>query len=291
MHHQMSRREFVAVAAAAPFVLSQTPARATLSAQVIVDRIKANVGVEWRAETVDTFKAGDPATITTGVVTTAMATMDVLTGAVKAGANLVITAEPTFYGRGESATPPARPDPVLTAKREFIAKHNLVVWRFSDHWRLRKPDPFAQGLIDALGWSKFKTAADPSRVSISQTRLDSLAAEIKKKLNARGGVRVIGNPQTRVTTIGVLPGSTPIQASLNTLPGVDVVVAGEMREWESVEYARDFVTAGEMKGLILVGRVLSEDPGMNVCAQWLKTLVPEVPTSWMPAGDPYWRPA
>jgi hypothetical protein len=43
--------------------------------------------------------------------------------------------------------------------------------------------------------------------------------------------------------------------------------------------------------MIMLGRILSEDPGMNVCAEWLKTLAPEVPAQWLPAGDPYWRPA
>ena len=44
------------------------------------------------------------------------------------------------------------------------------------------------------------------------------------------------------------PASTPIQAALKMLPNVDVIVAGEVREWESVEYARDKVFAGEKKG-------------------------------------------
>ena len=47
---------------------------------------------------------------------------------------------------------------------------------------------------------------------------------------------------------------------------------------------------GVGKALILVGRTLSEDPGMKVCAEWLKTLVPEAPIRWLPVGDPYWRP-
>jgi hypothetical protein len=94
----------------------------------------------------------------------------------------------------------------------------------------------------------------------------------------------------RVQTLGVLPGSTPIQAALKTLPGVDAIIAGEVREWESVEYARDTLAAGGKKGLILLGRVLSEEPGMNVCAQWVRTLVPELTTTWIRAGDPYWRP-
>ena len=52
--------------------------RSDLTAQRVVDRIKANVGVPWRDTTIDGFKAGDPATSVTGVATTVMATMDVL---------------------------------------------------------------------------------------------------------------------------------------------------------------------------------------------------------------------
>jgi hypothetical protein len=29
---------------------------------------------------------------------------------------------------------------------------------------------------------------------------------------------------------------------------------------------------------------------MQVCADWLKTIVPEVPVRFTSAGDPYWRP-
>ena len=51
------------------------------------------------------------------------------------------------------------------------------------------------------------------------------------------------------------------------------------------------MNAGIGKGLILVGRSLSEDAGMRVCAEWLRPIVRDVPIRWMPAGDPYWRPA
>ena len=44
----------------------------------VVDRIRANVGVPWRSATVDGLKAGDPSTVVTSIVTTAMATVDVL---------------------------------------------------------------------------------------------------------------------------------------------------------------------------------------------------------------------
>ena len=285
---QFSRREFVALAAAAPFALSQKSANdsGALTAQEVVDRIKKSVGVEWKPDTVDTFKAGDPALVVTGVVTTGMATMDVLKQAVTAGANLVITAEPTFYSRADIATP----DPVCAAKSDFINKNGLVIWRFNDHWRLRKPDPLVQGLADVLGWSTLGAAQDQTRVSIPSITLGALASRVKKTLNARGGIRVIGDPETKVERVALLPGATPLRASLDTLPGVDAIIAGEVREWESVEYARDAVTAGSKKGLILLGRVLSEDPGMNVCAQWIRKVVPQLTTTWIGVGDPYWRP-
>jgi putative NIF3 family GTP cyclohydrolase 1 type 2 len=302
---QLSRREFVSIAvggaAAAPFVFSRDTAHAAavVTAQDVIDRVKNNVGVEWKPDTVDTFKAGDPATVVKGVVATSMATMDVLRNAVNAGANLVISCGPTFYAKADTATPPTRrgagpdngdPDPVFAAKIDFIKQNNLVVWRFSDHWRLRKPDPLADGLTAALGWSTFQVADNPTRVSIPAIRLAALSSDVKRKLNARGGIRVVGDPQMKVRTIGLLPGTTPIQAALKTMPIVDLIIAGEVREWEAVEYVRDKVTAGQKKALILLGRVLSEEPGMNVCAQWIRTLVPELTTTWIPAGDPYWRP-
>ena len=98
----LSRRKFVALtvgsAVASPFSRNSELARAHLganreggsagvTAQEIVDRIRKNIGVEWSSETVDTFKAGDPSTVVTGVVTTSMATLDVLQKAVQAGAN------------------------------------------------------------------------------------------------------------------------------------------------------------------------------------------------------------
>jgi putative NIF3 family GTP cyclohydrolase 1 type 2 len=104
-------------------------------------------------------------------------------------------------------------------------------------------------------------------------------------------MRIVGNWQMRVRRIGFLPGSVPIQTTMKVLPGVDALIAGEIREWESSEYARDMVSEGLPRALILLGRTLSEDPGMKACAQWLATVVPDVRCRWMPVGDPYWRPA
>src|SRR5580698_8278893 len=97
--HQISRRKFVALTAAgvatSPLMVRALSMGGAVTAQEIVDRIKKSIGGEWKPDSVDTFKAGDPSTAVTGIVTTALASLDVLGRAVKAGANLIITCEPT----------------------------------------------------------------------------------------------------------------------------------------------------------------------------------------------------
>jgi putative NIF3 family GTP cyclohydrolase 1 type 2 len=296
----LSRRKFVELAAAVPLMARSIGAAVT--AQEVADRIRKNIGVDWNPETVDTFKAGNPSTAVTRIATTSLASLDILNHAVNAGANLIITCEPTFYSKADTPTPPVRrpfgqptaplppgPDPVFSAKDAFLKKHNLVVFRLSDHWRLRTPDPFALGLADTLGWSKL--AGDAKHISIPETSLEAMVAHTKNALKSRGGLRVVGDPRLRVREVALLPGSTSIEASIAALPGVDAIIAGEVREWEAVEYVRDTNDLGGKKALILTGRIVSEDPGMQLCAQWLKTIVPEVASTWISAGDPYWRPS
>ena len=59
---------------------------------------------------------------------------------------------------------------------------------------------------------------------------------------------------------------------------------------QSATYAQDVAFAGLKRGFISIGRVVNEAPGMQVCADWLKTIVAEVPVRFIAAGDPFWRP-
>src|SRR5438046_10622439 len=122
------------------------------------------------------------------------------------------------------------PNPSFTAKNDFIKTNRLFIWRFSDHWRQRTPDPLAIGLTDALDWSKYRAANNPALVTMPATTLDKLVSDLKKKLNVRGGIRVVGDPQLKVQKIGLLPGTTAIQAALKLLPQVDAIIAGEVSE-------------------------------------------------------------
>src|SRR4026209_143762 len=126
--------------------------RPDLTAQLVADRIKSSIGVAWREKTIDGFKAGEPATVVTGIATTVMATLDVLRRAAAAGQNLIITQEPVFYSANDEAGNRAT-DPVYLAKKAVIDQQRLVVWRFSDHWNARTPSEAATALASPLGWT------------------------------------------------------------------------------------------------------------------------------------------
>jgi putative NIF3 family GTP cyclohydrolase 1 type 2 len=297
----ISRRQFAHLTGAS--VATRLTAQGRLTAQQVIERIQKNLGGPWQSETLDGFKAGEPSAAVSGVATTAMATMDVLNRAVREKTNLILTLEPVFFGRTDAAPQTAAPaggrgaagvspdDPVFQAKKDFIQKNGLVVFRFSDNWRNRKPDPFTAGLAQTMDWTKHQAGGDASRFDIPAVTIGALADDLAKRLKARAGIRVVGDRQTSVRRIVLLPGVSALAATVKALPDCDLVLAGETREWESVEYAQDAVAAGQKKGLIMLGRVLSQDPGMNVCADWLKKFVTEVPVRWLPTGDPYWRPA
>ena len=289
MSRDLSRREFVA-AGAAVLLSAGAPRlpRPDLTAQQAIDRIRARVGVPWRETTVDTLKAGDPATVVTGIATVVMATLPALRQAAAAGRNLIVTFEPTFYNGNEDPGPRAA-DPVYLAKKAFIDEHRLVVWRFSDHWGARVPNEFASALADTLGWTARPTADTPLVYTIPSTTLGALTDHVRARLGVKGSLRVIGSPGMRIRRVLLSPGTTDLAGTVKNLPQADVIVSGEPREWEAVEYVLDTASTDQPKGMIAIGRLVSEEPGMRACAAWLRTLISEVPVEAIAAVDPYWR--
>jgi len=71
---------------------------------------------------------------------------------------------------------------------------------------------------------------------------------------------------------------------------VDVLIAGEASEWETVEYVRDAVSQGRHKAMILLGHEVSEEPGMEQCAKELRELFPGMRVDHIVAGQPLWNP-
>jgi putative NIF3 family GTP cyclohydrolase 1 type 2 len=280
----------IALCACLTIVSSAVAGAQPLTARQVIDRLKANVGVPWTEPTVDSVKAGDPDTPVKGIAVTMMATLDVLQRAAASGRNLVITHEPTFFDHldptdglvGEN-------DPVTAAKLKFIKDHGMVVWRFHDYSHRKRPDLIQTGVLRALGWSAFQEKDTPWLIKMPQTTLKAMAADIRTRL-APHAMRVVGDPSLKVTTVALLPGAAGFQMHRKALQreDVEVLVIGEAREWETVEYVDDAVAAGQKKALILIGHIPSEQPGMEDATRWIKTFVTEVPVEFVPAKDPFW---
>ena len=256
-----------------------------------MQRIQQNIGVPWTEPTVDTFKDGDPATPVTGIAVTMMATFDVLQRAAARGANLVITHEPTFYDHFDKLDVlEAEHDSVTAAKRAFIREHRMVVVRMHDHWHRRRPEPMATDLARVLGWERYRAGSE-FLYRLPEATLGELAATIRRRLPAPT-LRVVGDSGLRVTRIGIAPGAAGFDAQRHLLQRdeVEVLVIGEAREWETVEYVADAVSAGRRKALIILGHVPSEQDGMEQFARWLGGLVKEVPIVFVPTADPFWAP-
>ncbi len=260
-----------------------------VTARQVVAEIQKQVGVEWKKDTVDTFKAGNPDTPITGIAVTMMATMDVLQRASAKGLNFVITHEPTFYAHLDTPEGMPESDPVWTEKRAFIEKHGMVVWRFHDHWHMRKPDGIEAGVVHTLGWEKFQNAENQYLFVVPETTVKKLAEELASKLDS-SVVRVVGDPEMKVTKLGFSPGAAGFEAETHALErdDVQVLLVGETREWETVEYAADAVTEGRKKALIVIGHVPSEQAGMEECTRWLKAFVKSVTVEFIPAKQPFW---
>jgi putative NIF3 family GTP cyclohydrolase 1 type 2 len=262
------------------------------TAREVAAAIQEHIGIPWQKETVDTFKAGNPDTPVTGIAVTMMATIDVLERAAANGQNLVITHEPTFYNHLDRPDGMDENDAVWKEKRAFLENHGMVVWRFHDHWHRRKPDGILAGMVHAMGWEKYQQEENPYLFTMPERTLAALAAEVAKKLGSPV-VRVVGERGMKVTRIAFSPGSAGFVRETHALEmdNVEVLLVGETREWETVEYAADALSEGKRKALIVIGHVPSEQAGMEECARWLKMFVKDVPIEFVPTKQPFWTVA
>jgi putative NIF3 family GTP cyclohydrolase 1 type 2 len=237
-------------------------------------------------DTVDTLKGGDPSTPVTGIATTFLDTMDVLKEANRRGLNLVISHEPTFYNHRDDTTFFAD-DPVYLEKKAFIEQHHMVVYRLHDAIHSTPPDPFGTGMIELLGWQKYNKGPDPYHFTVPPTKLSALVKELQTKLNART-LRYEGDPNLVVTNIAVAPGASGLETQVKGLRPDDIqlLIAGEASEWETVEYVRDAISQGRKKALILLGHEVSEEPGMEKATEHLRVLFPNLKVEHIVAGNP-----
>jgi putative NIF3 family GTP cyclohydrolase 1 type 2 len=260
-----------------------------MTAGQVLERIKKNLGVAWNERTYrDTFKAGGPETEVTGIATSFVCSLDVLQRAHAAGLNMVIPHEVTFWS-DRDAVAGLENDPIYKFKTDFCVRNRMVVLRMHDHAHAHRPDFLWMGLAREMGWEGHEGSTGAHSFSIPPTTLGALATEIQRRTKART-LRVVGDPKAKVATISVGLGYNIPRPTA----GVDVTIGGENPEtdgaFDATEYVRDAATLGIAKGQIILGHAISEEPGMEDLAIWMRTFISEVPVQFVRAGEPFWAP-
>jgi putative NIF3 family GTP cyclohydrolase 1 type 2 len=143
-------------------------------------------------------------------------------------------------------------------------------------------------MIKKLGWNEFRRPDNPVLFTVPGTTVAALARQLESRFH-HAAIRVVGKPGMTCTKLALAPGAPSSMSHIKLLrrDDVEVLIAGEAREWETVEYARDAAAAGKHNTVIFLGHVNSEEAGMNECADWLKGFVTEVPVEFIAAGDPF----
>jgi putative NIF3 family GTP cyclohydrolase 1 type 2 len=294
----VTRRQAGVALVAASALVSRPSFAATQTAGSIVERLKQARGGAWKEGGLDGFVAGDPQTAVRGIAVTAWPSLDSLRKAVDLGCNMVVSAESPFYarplGKVESGSPAQavaaqlRADPTWTGKQAFIAEHGLCLYRLSDNLVSPKDDLLADGIADALGWRRYDRAGDPRRFDIPRSTLGRVAKQVKRRLGVNGGMRMIGDAGLPISRVLVVPGRIDPVAVVKQLPEVDLLIAGDLREWELVEYFHDSQETAQPKALIAVGRILSEQAATVAIASWIRSIA-GMPVRPIMVEDPYWR--
>ena len=258
-----------------------------ITVQQVIDLILKEIPGAPFPQTVDTLKSGNGQQVVTGIVTTMFATIDVIRKAAEFGANFIIAHEPTFYGHTDETQWLER-DSVYQYKRGLLDKHNMVVWRFHDYWHSHRPDGVLMGVLTKLGWEKLYNPANPPMVNHAGITLDKLVEHSKKSLGIRQ-VRYIGDPAQTCKRIALIPGAAGGRAQMQLLmkEKPDVLIVGEVHEWETAEYVRDAQAMGSAMSLIVLGHAESEEPGMEWLVGWLSTRLKDTQVSHIVSGNPF----
>ncbi len=276
-----------------PAVDTQNPnlnisAQSKLTIQQVINLILKEIPGAPFQQTVDTIKSGDGNQIVRGIVSTMFATVDVIKQAASLNANFIIAHEPTYYSHLDE-TSWLEKDPVFQFKRELLERHKIVVWRFHDYWHTHKPDGVLMGVLTKLGWNNYYNAQNPPLITLpSAITLDSVVDLCKKSLGIRQ-VRIIGDLKRNCKRIAFLPGAAggTTQIKLLQKEKPDVLIVGEVNEWETAEYIRDAQAMGSLMSLIVLGHAESEEPGMQWLVSWLQPKVNNVKVTHIASHNPF----
>jgi putative NIF3 family GTP cyclohydrolase 1 type 2 len=292
---KLSRRRFIKNAAKTGGILLAAPVMSRASnfikvedkytVKQIIDLFISTVPGGTLKETVDTLKSGSANTVVTGILTTMFATVDMIRKAIDLGANFIIAHEPTFYNH-EDKTSWLEDSDVYKYKADLLKQHGITVWRNHDYIHHLVPDGVITGVLEQLDWAKYADNNSPNIITLPTTPLKDIIKHAKEKLTIEK-VRFIGKPEQPCTKVLLIPGAAggtrQIEAMIKEKP--DVLICGEISEWETAEYVRDAQAEGKNLSLVVLGHIASEEAGSVFMLNWLKKNVPSVKATHIPCGN------
>lgn len=271
-----------------------------MTVREVVDGMLKKTGVEPLPydKTCDRLMTGSYDMEVTKIVTTFMATVEVIKKAIDIGANLIITHEPTWF-TGLDSTDWLENDPVYHKKRELIDKHNIAIWRFHDHMHMADEDGIYRGFNEELGWTDYRID-NPENLKhfgvcykIPETTLEELCNFFKEKLDMKV-VQIVGNPKMKVERVSVLVGGGSLGLGREELPmmimndnNLDLIICGEITEWTTSAYVRDAAELGFNKGMLVLGHERSEEPGMKHLGKWMQDIVGDIEIHFVDSKEPF----
>ena len=279
---------------------------ANITASAVVEKIRGQAPATWMAGTSEGFECGDGNVNVTGIVAVWTPTIQSLQKAISLKHNLIISMEPPFWresgtvqaevSMGTPSVKVLETSSVYQYKKKLIDDHGLILWRFNENYQALPSNPRLNALARTLGFKAYENPAATQKLaatgagvySIPEISLADLAKKARESANAKA-LRVLGDPQEKVKSVALLPGYIQNQDIMAMVRDrtVDVVVCGEPCEWEAFEYAEDWITAGLGKGMVMLGRAVSEDPGAKELATWIRSFIAEVPVSGIAVGEPF----
>lgn len=251
-------------------------------------------------KTCDKLMIGNLDAEVTKIVSTFMATVDVIKEAIAVGAQMIITHEPTWF-TGADTTEWLNKDPVYLEKLKLIQENNIAIWRFHDHMHMCAEDGIYRGFDIEMGWKDYRdVVVEGDKMShfgacytLPSTTLRDLCKVFKEKLEM-DVIQIVGNPDMYVKRVSVLVGGGSLGLGHEELPmvhmyekNIDVVICGDITEWTLSAYVRDAAQLGMNKGMLVLGHERSEEAGMKHLGSWLEDVMPDVEIIFVDSKEPF----
>lgn len=258
----------------------------------------------------DDYKCGNPEKECTGIVSALVPTVEVIQKAAALNCNLIVAHEPIYYQTPDFSEwrGPFR-NKVYEEKRKLLDQYGIVVWRDHDHIHMHQPDGIFAGVVKYLGWEDYyhpvsKMLPMVFPCEIPEISVAELREHLMKKLHMNG-LRYIGNPEDRVSRVALCAHlypnafcpddgkgetyqdyATMIIGEMEKENGIQVLIPGEIVEWDILSYIRDAVTMGKVRACMNIGHFNLEELGMRYAADWIGDLIEHrLQVHYVPTGD------